>query len=107
MVKITNGANVFEVTDGAYESIYRHQGYQVIGEKAEKAFVPEPNKSTKTADEIFIEELKEKPISQWNRDEVKRYAAVKDIDIKGTKSVNDAKDVIKAAMAAEDAEETE
>lgn len=100
MVKITNGANVFEVTDGAYESIYRHQGYQVIGEKAEKAFVPEKSDEARmTADEIFIEELSEKPISQWNKDEVKRFAAIKDIDIKGTKNVNDAKDIIKAALA--------
>lgn len=105
MVKITNGTNVFEVTDGAYNSIYRHQGYQVIGEKAEQAFVPEkPDEPTKTADEIFVEELLEKPISQWNKDEVKRYAAIKEIDIKGTKSVNDAKEVIKAAMAAESEE---
>lgn len=105
MVKITNGTNVFEVTDGAYNSIYRHQGYQVIGDKAEQEFVPEkPDEPTKTADEIFIEELQEKPISQWNKDEVKRYAAIKDIDIKGTKSVNDAKEVIKAAMAVESEE---
>lgn len=105
MVKITNGTNVFEVTDGAYESIYRHQGYQVIGEKAAQEFVPaEPDEPTKTADEIFVEELQEKPISQWNKDEVKRYAAIKDIDIKGTKSVNDAKEVIKAAMVAESEE---
>lgn len=105
MVKITNGVNVFEVTDGAYESIYRHQGYQIIGNKVEKAFVPErSDEPTKTADEIFIEELQEKPISQWNKDEVKRYAAIKDIDIKGTKSANDAKEVIKMSMAAENEE---
>lgn len=102
MVKITNGVNVFEVTDGAYKSIYRHQGYQVINDGGGKAFVPEQSdEPTKTADEIFIDELQEKPISQWNKDEVKRYAAIKDIDIKGTKSVNDAKEIIKVAMAAE------
>lgn len=105
MVKITNGVNVFEVTDGAYESIYRHQGYQVINDGGEKVFVPEQSdKHTKTADEMFVEELQEKPISQWNKDEVKRYAAIKDIDIKGTKSVNDAKNIIKAVMAAENEE---
>lgn len=105
MVKITNGVNIFEVTDGAYESIYRHQGYQVIGDKSKEVFIPEESgEPIKTADEIFIEELQEKPISQWNKDEVKHYAAIKDIDIKGTKSVNEAKEVIKAAMAAENEE---
>ena len=102
MVKITNGKNVFEVTSGAYEKIYKHQGYQVIDKpnRAKQDFVPEELAGeTKTADEMFVEELQEKPISQWNKDEVKRYAAIMDIDIKGTKSVNDAKDIIKAAMA--------
>lgn len=101
MVKITNGINVFEVTNGAYEGIYRHQGYQIIGEQQKQEFVPETedNGETKSADEIFAEELEKKPISQWNKDEVKRYAAIKEIDIKGTKSVNDAKEVIKQAMA--------
>lgn len=106
MVKITNGVNVFEVSDGAYENIYKHQGYQKIDKPAEQAFVPEdPEGEKKTADEMFVEELREKPISQWNKDEVKRYAAIMDIDIKGTKSVNDAKEVIKAAMAAAEGEE--
>lgn len=97
MVKITNGINVFEVTSGAYEGIYKHQGYQLIGEK-EKEFVPVNTGGGKTADEIFTEELQEKPISQWNKDEVKRYAAVNGIDLAGTKSVNEAKDVIKKVM---------
>lgn len=97
MVKITNGTNVFEVSDGAYNNIYRHQGY-LIYKDDEREFVSSGNESIKTADEIFVEELEEKPIAMWNKDEVKKYAAIKDIDIKGTKSVNDAKDVIKQSM---------
>lgn len=101
MVKITNGVNVFEVTNGAYEGIYRHQGYQIIGDKKEQEeFAPEgaPEDEEKTADEIFVEELEKKPISQWGKDEVKRYAAIKGIDLVGTKNVNEAKEVIKKAM---------
>lgn len=103
MVKITNGINVFEVTSGAYEGIYRHQGYQIIGEEKEQDFVPEEfSEPEETADEIFAEELQKKPISQWNKEEVKRYAAVKGIDIKGTKSVNEAKEIIKKVMNEEE-----
>lgn len=100
MVKITNGINVFEVTSGAYEGIYRHQGYQIVDEQKERDFIPEgvTEKVGPTADEIFVEELQKKPISQWNKDEVKRYAAVKEIDIKGTKNVNEAKEIIKKAI---------
>lgn len=103
MVKITNGINVFEVTAGAYEGIYRHQGYQIIGEEKEQDFVSEESsENEETADEIFAEELQKKPISQWNKEEVKRYAAVKGIDIKGTKSVNEAKEIIKKVMNEEE-----
>lgn len=101
MVKITNGINVFEVTSGAYEGIYRHQGYQIIGEKKEQEeFIAEgaPEEDTKSADEIFVKELQKKPISQWGKDEVKRYAAIMEIDLVGTKNVNEAKEVIKKAM---------
>lgn len=104
MIKITNGINVFEVTSGAYESIYRHQGYQVIGDKKEQDFgagTAGGEESNETADEIFAEELQKKPISQWNKDEVRRYAAIKEIDLVGTKNVNEAKEVIKKAMSEE------
>ena len=103
MVKITNGINVFEVTSGAYEGIYRHQGYQIVSEKKERDFGAEPSEvDKKTADEIFIEEIGEKPISQWNKDEVKRYADIMGIELKGTRNVNEAKEVIKKAMSGEE-----
>ena len=95
MVKITNGKEVFEVTRGAFNGIYSHQGYTLVeGEKVE-----EPIESTgapeKTEDEIFLEGIVEKPISQWNKDEVKRFATLKEIDITGTKNANEAKEIIK------------
>lgn len=100
MVKITNGVNVYEVTSGAYDSIYRHQGYQVMDDKKNAVdFGVDPNTiDSKTANEVFIEELTEKPIAQWNKDEVRRYAAIKDVDLTGTKNIHEAKDVIRAAM---------
>ena len=98
MVKITNGTNVFEVTHGAYEEIYRHQGYQKVAAK-EQAFGAEKSDGDgRTADEIFVEELQEKPISQWNKDEVKRYAAIEGIDITGTKNINEARELIRHHM---------
>lgn len=94
MVKITNGVNVFEVTRGAFDGIYSRQGYRLVDEKVK---APEaPTAPVKTKDEIFIEEILEKPISQWNKEEVKRFAAIKGIDISGTKNANEAKDIIKS-----------
>ena len=99
MVKITNGVNVFEVTRGAFDGIYSRQGYRLVDEKAEakapKALVK------KSEDDIFVEEILEKPISQWNKEEVKRFAAIKEIDISGTKNANEAKEIIKSFIDGE------
>lgn len=103
MVKITNGVNVFEVTRGAFDGIYSRQGYTIMNEKvAEGAKTPEtPKTPEKTEDEIFVEEILEKPISQWNKEEVKRFAAIKEIDISGTKNANEAKEIIKSFIDGE------
>lgn len=92
MVKITNGVNVFEVTRGAFDGIYSRQGYHVIEEHIETQHEEIPEK---TEDELFIEEIVEKPVSQWNKEEVKRFAALNNIDITGTKNVGEAKELIK------------
>ena len=98
MVKITNGINVFEVTKGAFDGIYSRQGYHLIDETKEvqKDKVPE-----KTEDELFIEGVLEKPISQWNKDEVKMFAELKEIDITGTKNAGEAKERIKEFLDAQ------
>lgn len=102
MVKITNGVNVFEVTRGAFDGIYSRQGYKLVDEKNKKAEVPAvPAVPEKSEDEIFVEEILEKPISQWNKEEVKHFAAIKEIDITGTKNANEAKEIIKSFIDGE------
>ena len=100
MVKITNGVNVFEVTRGAFDGIYSRQGYKLVDEKAEAKAPVAPAAPEKSEDDIFVEEILEKPISQWNKEEVKRFAALKEIDITGTKNVNEAKEIIKSFIEA-------
>ena len=101
MVKITNGVNVFEVTKGAFDGIYSRQGYKLIDEKAEAKTSEAPAAPEKSEDDIFVEEILEKPISQWNKNEVKRFAAIKEIDISGTKNANEAKEIIKSFIDGE------
>lgn len=101
MVKITNGVNVFEVTKGAFDGIYSRQGYRLVDEKAEVKAPEAPAAPEKSEDDIFVEEILEKPISQWNKDEVKRFAAIKEIDISGTKNANEAKEIIKSFIDGE------
>lgn len=103
MVRITNGENVYEVTRGAFDGIYSHQGYRIIDENKPVRTQPAvviPNE--KGEDEKFIDELLEKPISQWNKTEVKRFAELKEIDITGTKNANEAKEIIKEFLEVEE-----
>lgn len=94
MVKITNGKDIFEVTRGAFDGIYSRQGYTILEEKKDGQKVTQDD-DKRTEDEKFVDELIEKPISQWNKDEVKRFAVLKEIDITGTKNAGEAKELIK------------
>ena len=99
MVKITNGVNVFEVTQGAFDGIYSRQGYTIVG--AEKTAKVEDAQVLEISEEdAFLAEIVEKPISQWNKEEVKRFATLKQIDISGTKNANEAKAIIKEVLEA-------
>lgn len=105
MITITNGANKCTVTNGAYEKIYKKQGYYPVEEVKSKHVETGAEKQEEAADAGYSEEEKycadllEKPISNWNKDEVKNFAELKGIDIKGTKNANEAKNVIKAWIA--------
>ena len=104
MVKITNGKDVFEVTRGAFDGIYSKQGYTILNKKKNPSQVNPPVNPEKTEDEKFLEEILEKPISQWNKEEVKRFAALKEIDISETKNANEAKALIKEFLEENEAE---
>lgn len=108
MIKITNGSEVYQVTNGAYETVYKPMGFVPVDGAAveDNAAADEESVSDEEwteaesdvdEDAAWCEELKKKPIGQWNKSEVKRYAEIRSIDITGTKSINEAKDRIKAA----------
>lgn len=92
MVKITNGLNTFEVTRGAFDGIYSRQGYTIVKEDELKEI---PKESALSEDEMFLIDIQEKPISQWSKEEVKRFANLKGVNISGTKNVGEAKNLIK------------
>ena len=109
MVKISNGEVTQIVSRGAFDTQYKRLGFQIVGdnkttevkkeEKKSEAQVPDDDFDADVADDTEdgddFEELLEKPISQWNKTEVKDFAAAKGIDIHGTKSANEAKEIIK------------
>ena len=40
----------------------------------------------------------EKPFSQWNKEEVKTYASLKNVDISNTKNIGEARSIIKQSI---------
>lgn len=106
MLKITNGTNVFEVTQGAYDTIFKHQGYcPYKGGAPEVKEAKEPADTGKSENEEFLAGLVEKPISQWSKAEVKKFAELKGIDISGTKNAGEAKGIIKNFLDEQEQEE--
>ena len=120
MVKITNFVNTFEVTQGAYDDIFKKQGFELVEEvprkkkKATKKPVKEAveeveedeweeaeeatGKDYKSEEEKYVEKLMEKPISQWNKEEVKAYASIKGLDISKTQNIGEARNIIKQSI---------
>lgn len=97
MVDITNLVDTYSVTKGAYEDIFKRQGFKPVKEeKEDKKETVEETK--KTNEEAYIEELMEKPISQWNKEEVKTYASLKNVDISNTKNIGEARNIIKQSI---------
>ena len=98
MVTIKNGNNIHVVTEGAYKEIFSRLGYEIISDKEEVSIETpiDVDDNTMSEEEMnFILGVEEKPISQWSKAEVKKYAELKRIDITGTKNVNEAKAIIK------------
>ena len=94
MVEITNGINTFEVTRGAFKTIFANQGYEL---KGKEEVVPQnaSRESEKTEDEMFVDEIIEKPVSEWTQEELKRFAEVNEISLEGVQKVSDAREIVK------------
>lgn len=98
MINITNGINEFEVSRGAYESIFQKQGYSIVVDTETE--VVENNKDAAAAEpakqvDKDAEAMMEKPISQWTKNEVKSFIDKKKIDVSGITSFNEVKDRVR------------
>lgn len=89
MVKITNGIETFIVPKGSVE-IYKNQGFKVLKDKPTAA-----NKTGKTENDVFVDKMIEKPMGEWKSADVKKFAEIMGVDLKGTESLSEAKQRIK------------
>lgn len=117
MVKITNGSKIFEVSRGAYDSVYKGLGFHVVGTEPaedkplkERTQVPPETEGdeeedapgengggseTESGEGLDLDALLEKPLSQWEPDELKEFVRVKGIDTAGAKKVSQVRGIVK------------
>lgn len=95
MVNITNGIDTFVVSKGAFEGVFKSQGY-FIAQQEKVANKPEiqPIK-------VENEDITEKPISKWTSEELKAFAKDKNIDLSKVKSTKDAREIVKEYLEKE------
>lgn len=125
MVKVTNGVNVFTVSNGAFDSIYSKQGYvlvdEIMNEQApfvlpdvlenqmvetngvddmeEEAEHEEPEQEPQISrEEQFLKKIVERPISQWSKIELKQYSDLNGIDLTSAKTTAQVKALVKDFM---------
>lgn len=107
MVKVTNGIETFTIPEGAM-AVYKNMGFRKVGENKttnkEKPVKPVKAEKPKENNKSILEEIEEKPISQWNQEEVKEFAAAKGYDVSEAKSLKQAKAIIKKALEEEEKE---
>lgn len=89
-VRITDGVSEIEVSQGAFENIYSKQGFTEV--KHEPVEEVEPAEKT---DEEIAADIEEKPLSTWDKADIKKYAEVYGIDLSGTKNIEEARDLIR------------
>lgn len=121
MVDITNGTHSMTVTKGAFEGIYKHQGYTLVRDYSSSIQVNTGDTSKSDNDIPIIEteedtsdnleetgeseepekklekvEFLETPISQWSKDQLKEFAEANNISLDGATSVKEVRGIIKA-----------
>lgn len=63
----------------------------------------EEDEQDKDAEEAaFVEDILEKPLSQWSVDELKEFVRIKDIDTTGAKKTSEVRAIVKKFLEAQD-----
>lgn len=121
MVDISNGIHFMTVTKGAFEGIYKHQGYTLVHDYS-SLIQDKPGESVKAKDNNYITEdesstsdnleqteeteesseksfkmaeLLEVPIGQWSKEQLKEFAEANNISIDGASTVREVRNIIK------------
>lgn len=92
LVKMTNlTGREIRVPGGAVKQ-YQNLGFSIVNE-VENA--TDAGENTENTDDEFVASVTEKPIAQWSKEELKKYADIKGVDLTGMKTVNDVRAKVK------------
>lgn len=118
MVTITDGVKSFRVSLGAVK-VFENLGFHIEDEeemeKQENEYADDEEESIPTSvsksrnrevamneggskEDAYIEELLEKPLSQWSNEEVKDFVKIKGIDTSGAQKVSQVRGIIKTYL---------
>lgn len=121
-VKITNGNAEFEVTKAAFKNVFEQQGFRIVDDitsaihnrfedkfdvnldmeaevgKAKHSKSEMSVEAELSEDDLFVQGMLEKPISEWTKGELKRVARVKGIDLSNADSTSKARQIVSKAM---------
>lgn len=124
-VKITNGNVEFEVTKAAFENAFKQQGFRIVdgvtpaihnrfedkfdinfdmeaeSDKSDKIENSESDMAVEAEldeNELYVQQMLEKPISEWTKGELKRVAKIKDIDLSNADSTSKARQIVSKAL---------
>lgn len=92
MIKITNGINEFLVPEGAYEHMFKQQGYTIVGDEQEVETEAEIEGFQPDEVEVKTDKLDEKPVSQWSKQELKFYCDKHEISLEGVARTEDVRE---------------
>ena len=110
MIKITDGKQVIVVTNGAFEDIYKRQGFRAIDDVARDQRIAE-TASKALADHGVGEAQPEpepeptgfdKPLVKWTKDECAEFVREHDIDLEGATKPSAVKAKIQAYLDAQE-----
>ncbi len=119
-INISNGIATFRVTKAAFENSFKSQGFRIVGnayeicseskdDADESIFVANPQvneivdekeviEEDISEDELYVNQMLEKPISEWTKGELKRVAKIKNIDLSNAESTSKARQIISKVL---------
>lgn len=96
-VKAKRGTSEIMVSQQAYDKIFRKRGYRLLN-GAEKVNTKQEEQKEETGEPEELEDIDTIPVSDMDKEQLKRFAEKHGIDTTGAKNVSEARRKVQRAM---------